>query len=127
MVDDSHTSCGVVSCTVDSQFLSIEESYLPSYNHFSVTFRRCLPAPGPAVGPGLDGDRARRGQDLEAEPNRLRMTRERMSRGRLRSYRSKTRNVRIYQAAVRLWGAGLLWSTALQTATDAFDEAEADD
>lgn len=61
------------------------------------------------------------------EPNRLRMTRERMSRGRLRSYRSKTRNVRIYQAAVRLWGAGLLWSTALQTATDAFDEAEADD
>ena len=67
MVDDSHTSCGVVSCTVDSQFLSIEESYLPSYNHFSVTIRRCLPAPGPAVGLGLDGDRARRGQDLEAE------------------------------------------------------------
>ena len=129
----------------------------PSRTDLYIFCCRCLPAPGPAVGPGRPGVRPAGGINLEAEswaqecfsaqmldhddlstslanktglpgplffcevPNVIQMRRERLDARRLKRYQSKRLNVRIYQPAARLWGAGVEWASALETAREAFE------
>ena len=104
---------------------------------------RFVPTPGPAVGPGPDGDVRPQAQhfraarvsgerhrsqgrclDLAQDPNVLNLLRERPEH--LQRYRAERRELCVYRAAARLWGSGVPWARALSIASDAMSEAAAE-
>lgn len=58
------------------------------------------------------------------DANLVRVRHEPLSRKHLNRYVSQTRDVHIYRAAAKLWGAGVNWTEALSIATDAFEAGD---
>lgn len=81
---------------------------------------RCLPSPGPAVGPGQAGSCHAGGQNLDYAPNVLQLRRESLGKAVLDRYRKATLRSGVYRAAAKLWASGVLsWEDALQAVEDA--------